>query len=639
MDERDDSAAQLLRDRPDLRDPLATLLEIDREREWWTFDDVPLDSGEFGEIAAHGLLNKDGSKYRLSNPDAVERTLNAGDTSDMSTGTDRTSDERFTLDAILSLARRRWGGVALVGILCVAAFFRLAELGSAPFFGDELWQAWASRTFLLGEGFSNPVGASEPYTRSWLTTSLPIAASFWLFGFTEFAGRLPIALIGIAVIAVWYLFARELFDRRVAVVFAAFLAMEPYMITWSRMARDYAPLQLLFALGALLFLLWYREDGLDPRSVFLVGFGLVSVLGFQTHQSYLAIGAVIPAFLVVSLLVEWSKTKLYDHAIDRPFAYRRVAVAALCVAAGLAFVLLRGVPAQLLAAPEWYGGRPWDFYLTLVQSEYPILYVVAFVGIVYNSLRGSDGRYLVVLLVLPFAVHTYSPWREARYIAHLYPLVVLVFVSTATVGADAFVRWINDWEDPDFELSRYSISRSTLAVVLVAVLLLTVSVSPWSAWLYVTTNSHGYVEDRSDHRTPVEDLGGYIEADHAVISSTPQMTMWYLDRDRVDYMLSAQRPERRSQPRNGELIDPRTGTIVLNENVTKLRETTERHETGWLFADTRYRFYVSKEMKRAVDAEMTRISSDRWANIDLYYWGPEETLDSIDDDPTIRVHR
>ena len=44
-------------------------------------------------------------------------------------------------------------------------------------------------------------------------------------------------------------------------------------------------------------------------------------------------------------------------------------------------------------------------------------------------------------------------------------------------------------------------------------------------------------------------------------------------------------------------------------------------------------------MKQAVDSEMTRISGDRWANIDLYYWGPEGTLDSIDEDPTIQVHR
>jgi hypothetical protein len=633
---------RLLRDHPRLREPLDRILEVDRERQWWEFDDVPIDSGDFGELVSFAVIEKGSDGYRLADPDAVARALGETESNHDQTVRGSTFDrplEQSARESAYSLLYNRWFTVAVIVVLVAASVVRLWTLGSSHFFGDEIWQVWASKTFLLGEGFSNPVGPSLPYDRAWLTTSLPIAGSFWLFGYTEFAGRLPAVVYGVATILVYYVLSRDLFDRRIAVVFAAVLAFEPYMISWSRMARDYAPLQFFFALGALLFYRWYVVDSLRLRSKFLIAFVLVSPFGEHTHPAYLGIGPALVSFLAVALLADHLKARLYDTEFSRAFAYRRVVIGAVALVAGVALLAIRGVPAQLTAAPEWFGGRPVDFYLQLFQSEYPVLFFVFLAGVVYNLVRSTAGRYLAIVFLIPFLIHTYSPWREPRYIAHVYPLFVLIAVSTTLIAAESFVRWMNDWERRRFDVRGYDVSMSGAAVVVTAILLLTVSASPVSALLFVSENPHGYMEDRSDHRSPAQDLGDQIEADHAVISSTPHMTMWYLDREQTDYMLSAQRPEERFETQNSRTIDPRTGTVVLNGNCSALLDTIERHDTGWFFADTRYRFYVDSEMKRAVDENMVRLSSDRWNNIDVYYWGPEERLEAFERDSHIQVHR
>ncbi|WP_226010920.1 STT3 domain-containing protein [Halomicrobium salinisoli] len=65
----------LLDDRPDLADPLADVLAVDAERDRWTFDDVPIDSGAFGELVARDIVEGAGDEYRLADPAAVRAAL------------------------------------------------------------------------------------------------------------------------------------------------------------------------------------------------------------------------------------------------------------------------------------------------------------------------------------------------------------------------------------------------------------------------------------------------------------------------------------------------------------------------------------------------------------------------------------
>jgi asparagine N-glycosylation enzyme membrane subunit Stt3 len=73
VDERE--VTRLLEDRPELAAALAAVLTVDEETDEWTFDDVPVGTGIFGEIVERGLVEDDGDGYRVVDPAAVQRAL------------------------------------------------------------------------------------------------------------------------------------------------------------------------------------------------------------------------------------------------------------------------------------------------------------------------------------------------------------------------------------------------------------------------------------------------------------------------------------------------------------------------------------------------------------------------------------
>lgn len=70
------AADDLLRERPELEDDLEALLEIDADGQW-TFDDIPLDSGTFGEVAATDIVESVDDAYRIQDRAAVQAAIEA----------------------------------------------------------------------------------------------------------------------------------------------------------------------------------------------------------------------------------------------------------------------------------------------------------------------------------------------------------------------------------------------------------------------------------------------------------------------------------------------------------------------------------------------------------------------------------
>jgi 4-amino-4-deoxy-L-arabinose transferase-like glycosyltransferase len=90
----------------------------------------------------------------------------------------------------------------------------------------------------------------------WLT-----APSIWLFGFDEFALRLPVALAGIVTVSVLYKLGEAVVNRWVGLVAALLLAISPWYIEVSRYAERSQLLLLFFCLGLWLFLRWRKKGG------------------------------------------------------------------------------------------------------------------------------------------------------------------------------------------------------------------------------------------------------------------------------------------------------------------------------------------------------------------------------------------
>src|SRR5688572_7487629 len=144
---------------------------------------------------------------------------------------------------------REWWPLAL--IVAVGGYLRLAHLGALGFRWDEDLSGLAVRAILEKGVPELPSGML--YLRGGLFSHL-MAASASLFGFSEFALRLPAALFGTALIVAAYVFGAALFGRVVGLVTAALLAVSFWDIDLARYARFYSAFSVLYV--ATLYAIW-----------------------------------------------------------------------------------------------------------------------------------------------------------------------------------------------------------------------------------------------------------------------------------------------------------------------------------------------------------------------------------------------
>ncbi|MFL5891291.1 MAG: glycosyltransferase family 39 protein [Solirubrobacterales bacterium] len=224
---------------------------------------------------------------------------------------------------------RRWL-YALVAITALGAVVRFATLGVQSYDHDEAVTAarilHPSLFTTMSEVADSERSPPLYYILSWLW-SRP-------FGTGEVGLRSLSALFGTLTIPLAYLAAAELSRRRVvALLAAAFVALNPYLVWYSQEARSYA-LMVLFASAAL----YYFARSLDrPGARPLALWALASALAICSH--YFA------AFLIAPQAI-W----LLARRTDR----RRAAVA-------VAGVIVTGLALIPLAIAQEAGGRQNGF--------------------------------------------------------------------------------------------------------------------------------------------------------------------------------------------------------------------------------------------------------------------------------------
>jgi hypothetical protein len=99
------------------------------------------------------------------------------------------------------------------------------------------------------------------------------------FGWSELALRLPVILAGLLSLVVLPLLAKNVFNERVALIFASLLAIAPFLIFYSRFARAYGFVT-LFGFSALLLSHQWLTTG---RLRYAVGFVMAGAIAICAH--------------------------------------------------------------------------------------------------------------------------------------------------------------------------------------------------------------------------------------------------------------------------------------------------------------------------------------------------------------------
>ncbi|MCE5188850.1 MAG: glycosyltransferase family 39 protein [Eubacteriales bacterium] len=291
-------------------------------------------------------------------------------------------------------------------LLFTGAFMRFYALGQVPrgVNCDEAMSAYQAFTLLRSgtdlNGYCNPVyfvawGGGQSILQSWLMVPCIRA-----FGLTEFAIRLPQAVIGTLCLPVFFLLLRRIFDKPTAWIGYALLAISPWHIMMSRWALDCN-----FAAAFLLFGLFFFLLGLERHP----GFFLLSAVFYGLSlYSYATVWVVLPILLILQFVcLIWTK-KIRIRAYTLGFAGILLLAAlplVLFIAVNQGWIPeIRSAVLSIPHMPEYRSSVFTTEGLFNLQSFYRLfqLLVTQSDGYLYNSFPQFG---LFYLFSLPFIVY------------------------------------------------------------------------------------------------------------------------------------------------------------------------------------------------------------------------------------------
>jgi dolichyl-diphosphooligosaccharide--protein glycosyltransferase len=225
---------------PESADALQSILDRDRQGEW-TFDEIPLDSGRFGELVSRGIAEQATEGYRLADRQAVAAALTGEPESQASTEVSESRHPQLALPTNVTVEPRVVGAIVssllvVVGLRLLAypQVFRNGDvvlLGNDPYY----YRYWLEQLLTQSTGVGDlqalsslpgSVSKGEPL----LVATLWLAAML-IGGDAGAAGSvlawypvLSALIVGLVV----YLLGSHLFeDRRVGLAAVIMLALIP----------------------------------------------------------------------------------------------------------------------------------------------------------------------------------------------------------------------------------------------------------------------------------------------------------------------------------------------------------------------------------------------------------------------------
>ena len=183
-------------------------------------------------------------------------------------------------------------------VLCLALFF--SDLGGRPLWDtDEGMHASTSRVMVETGDWVTPTWNGENFYDKPVLFSWLVALSFSLFGFTEFAARLPAALLGLGCVLLTFALGRRLFDSFTGFLAAVVLASSAQFIVLSRVVVHDIALAFCTTLALLGFWAGFKSERGRPHG-FLIFWAASGLALLAKGPVGLLPGFVVAVFLLAA---------------------------------------------------------------------------------------------------------------------------------------------------------------------------------------------------------------------------------------------------------------------------------------------------------------------------------------------------
>lgn len=260
-----------------------------------------------------------------------------------------------------------------------------------------------------------------------------------LAGLTEFSVRFPSVVLGVLLVAAVYAIGRRVFGVRTALLAAALVAVNPFLVWYSQEARMYA---LAALLGTLTVLAFHRAVTVGGARHW-AAMGIFAAAGLYTH---LYSGFLLPA-LALWLLLNPSALKKHWLA----FGGTMGAVSVAFVPLALATWRFSGesTPGDPL---HGIGGRAWGLLraFAIWRADVPpsiaqIVLIALAVAVILGSvvaLRRRSGWLIILLLTMPFIIASGLMFRsELAFFGERYFIVMVPWLLLLAAAGVTRVLW------------------------------------------------------------------------------------------------------------------------------------------------------------------------------------------------------
>ncbi|MEN8098404.1 MAG: flippase activity-associated protein Agl23, partial [Chloroflexota bacterium] len=348
--------------------------------------------------------------------------------------------------------------VICIAIIILAVVTRTADIGVRSTSHDESLHTSYSWDLYDGRGYDHNPMTHGPFLFH------ATALSFTLFGDSDATARLPVAVMGIALVLMPYLFRRWL-GRGGAIGASILLLISPSIMYYSRYIRHDIPINLWS-----LVLVWAMFSYLRERNgKYLMWFAGALSLMFATKEVAFLYVAVFGSFIAIRLIA-----KLYKNRWMKPQLRNVFSLGLIVMVAGILFIGSGFIAQKSIEKGE---ASQIDIDPVPLETESDSTSEPAFVRIL---MYGG-----VVFLVGGLTTSVYSairgnqPERQRNRLLEIPEFDIVVLFSTLLLPFFSSLPLVWMGRDP----TDYSTTGLiTAAVVLVTMLLITVAVGTWWNW-------------------------------------------------------------------------------------------------------------------------------------------------------------
>lgn len=477
--------------------------------------------------------------------------------------------------------------LVLILIMFLGLGLRFHNLGYMSFDHDEMGLVAKSKgIFQLGFPFTTYAGEVR-----WLTTyeavPYPLALSGLLFGYSEWAMRLPACIMGTLCIGLIGLMGRRMFDWRIGLFAALVYACMPLNIRWAQNAFYLSQCQLMA-----MTTFWLFYEAIRTRPLQLKFLTAATVTFCITYLSWEGTGFILPALLMCLIIVRWGEWwwlkefHLYrclffiGALVVAQYASRMLAGAAyLQVGSGLSN--LTG-PSLFLLAP---GYQPMFYVDKLLLSENHVFFTLMMVLGLPFCWRNNGFRYVFVLLTSLFLLHTnFLGALSPRYDYYFQPLVIIGGVAATFLLYDRILALARSAVDSS--VARFA-AHATGVILLVLLFVQSnesilkvyhLSITGDSPQMMTRLNTYRY-----DYRGAASYVMRHARPGDVILPGIPHVFSFYAGMP-GDYFLDSLFSSK--VPYNQLLNQPgfadKFGGLPVVRNVSELRDVVNRSGRAWI---------------------------------------------------------